>query len=82
MIEQSISDKLTIAASDWATAAARELEQQSNLSEAFHDCLNNADVQIVVKFRHGVIELQGITENKYIVFYRHDVEPMGLQSAG
>jgi hypothetical protein len=48
--------------------------------EAFHACLNVADVQIVVKIRHGVIEVQGIKEDKYIVLYRHNVEPMRLQS--
>jgi hypothetical protein len=82
MIEQNITDKLTNAARDWAAAASHELEQQSNLMEAFHKCLNDADVQIVVKFRHGVIELQGVKENKYIVLYRHDVEPMCLQISG
>jgi hypothetical protein len=30
----------------------------------------------VVKLRRGVIELQGIKEDKYIVLYRHNVEPM------
>jgi hypothetical protein len=47
--------------------------------EAFRACLNGADVQIVVKLRHGVIELQGIKEDKYIVLYRHNVEPMRLE---
>ena len=80
MIDQNITDKLTSAARDWATAAGRELQEQPNLIEAFHACLNDADVQIVVRLRHGAIELQGITENKYIVLYRHNVEPMCLQT--
>jgi hypothetical protein len=79
MIDQNITDKLTNAVCDWATAAARELQGQRDLMEAFHACLNGADVQIVAKLRHGVIELQGIREDKYIVLYRHNVEPMRLQ---
>jgi hypothetical protein len=49
--------------------------------EAFHACLNGADVQVVVKLRHGIVELQGIKEDKYIVLYRHNVEPMCPQTA-
>jgi hypothetical protein len=63
MIDQNITDKLTSAARDWATVAGRELREQPILKEAFHACLNDADVQIVVKLRHGAIELQGSTEN-------------------
>ena len=76
MIDQNITDKLTSAARDWATVAGRELQEQPILKEAFHACLNDADVQIVVKLRHGAIELQGSTENKYILLHRNNVEPM------
>ena len=80
MIDQNITDKLTSAARDWATVAGRELQEQPILKEAFHACLNDADVQIVVKLRHGAIELQGSTENKYILLHRNNVEPMCLQT--
>jgi hypothetical protein len=81
MIDQNITDQLTNAVCDWATAAARELKGQRDLMEAFHACLNGVDVQIVVKLRHGIVELQGIKEDKYIVLYRHNVEPMCPQTA-
>ena len=80
MIDQNITDKLTNAVCDWVAGASRELQGRRDLMEAFNACMNGADVQIVVKLRHGVIELQGIKEDKYIVLYRHNVEPMGLQT--
>jgi hypothetical protein len=49
---------------DWVAGASRELQGQRDLMEAFNACVNGADVQIVVKLRHGVIELQGIKEDK------------------
>jgi hypothetical protein len=71
MIDQDITDKLTNAVCDWAAAASHELQGQRDLIEAFNACVNAAELQIVVKLRHGVIELQGIKEDKYIVLYRH-----------
>jgi hypothetical protein len=76
MIDRNIADKLANAVCDWVVAAVRELQDQRGLLETFHACLNSAELQIVVKLHHGVIELQGIKEDKYIVLYRHIAEPM------
>jgi hypothetical protein len=77
-MHHKLTDTLTTACATWVSQAAADLQQSDAAGlQALYDCLleaKGAEVQVVLKLRSGVIELQAVAGDLNMVLHRQQTE--------